>query len=342
MKGNVLSRPFTTISPALFPLFPFLCKAPVWRLLTVKAFVMFSAFLSSTVLSGGATPNPKLVALVPPSAQIVAGLNVPPRSGQPSTFLLTTHSGTIDLNDFLAISGVDSGRAFDQIIMVAANGDRPYSAHSIIVTGRFNQELVYKSVYQTGAKAIRYRGVAILEMQPFARERDNFYDVPWLAMMDSRLAILGTPSLVQIELDRYLNDSQVDPSLERRLSLLRHDDVSWCIAKVKEGDTEIQPIFRMLDSRFADLLRTGDTIQFGIRYGRQVEFDYEIGPTSDPNAEAVQRSLAEPVADDGKGSTLPVSTFNRANGGVRGVLKVPKWRYETWLAETVANIRPDK
>jgi hypothetical protein len=297
MKSTVLLRPFATAWPALLPLFPLLCKSMIWRLLTVRAFVVCCALLSSVVPSGGATPNPKLVSLVSPSAQIVAGLNVPPRSGQPSTFLLTTHSGTIDLNDFLAISGVDSGLAIEQIIMVAADGDRPLSAHSIMAIGRFNQELLYRSVYQTGAKTILYRGIAILEMQPFAREHDNFYDVRWLAIVDSRLALFGIPTLVQVELDRYLNHNEVDPSLERTLHHLRHDDVSWCIARVRVGDSEIQRLLRLLDSRFADLLRTGDMIQFGIHYGRQVDFDFEISPASDPDGggypEIVRRASCE-------------------------------------------------
>jgi hypothetical protein len=176
-------------------------------------------------------------------------------------------------------------------------------------------------------------------MQPFARERDSFYHVRWLAMMDSKLAVFGTPALIRTELDRYLNHSAADPSLERKLSHLRHDDVSWCVATVPEGDNEIRPIFRALDSTFADLLRMGDTIQFGIRYGRQVEFEYEVNLAARSDAEAIQRSFAEPAANQVKSSTLPVSTFSRVDGGVRGVLKVPKARYETWLAEAKINLR---
>ena len=134
----------------------------------------FSALLFAAVLSRAVTPNPKIVALVPPSAQIVAGANVPPHSGQPSTFLLTTHYGNIDLRDFIAISGVDIERAFDQLILAATYGDGAYSAHSLMAIGRFNQGLIYRSVNQAGEKAIQYRGIAILEIQPFARERDSF------------------------------------------------------------------------------------------------------------------------------------------------------------------------
>ena len=157
-------------------------------------------------------------------------------------------------------------------------------------------------------------------------------------MIDSKLAVFGTPALVRTELDRYLNHSAAEPTLERKISHLRHDDVSWCVATVPKNDNEIRPIFQTLDSRFADLLRMGDTIQFGIRYGRQVEFEYEVNVASRPDVEAIERSFAEPLATDMESSTLPVSTFSRVDGGVRGVLKIPKARYETWL-ETLANLR---
>lgn len=339
MEGTVLLRLCATVLSALLPLVLVIRRAAVRRLDDIRVAVVFSAFLSTAVLSRAVTPNPKLVALVPPLAQIVAGVNVPPRSGQPSTFLLTTHYSIVDLNDFVAITGVDTGRAFDQIIMVASDGDGAYSAHSLMAIGHFNQDLIYRSVYQGGAQTIQYRGIAVLETQPFTRERDSFYDVRWLAMMDSKLAVFGTPALVQTELDRYLNHSAADPFLERKLSHLRHDDVSWCVATVSGGDNEIRPILQTLDSTFADLLRIGDTIQFGIRYGRQVEFEYEINLASRFDVETIERSFAERAANQVKSSTLPVSTFSRVDGGVRGVLKVPKARYEAWLAEAKVNLR---
>lgn len=335
MKGVVLLRLCaTTLSVLLRPLVLVTRRVAARRRLDdLRAALAFSVFLFAAVLSRAVRPSPELVALVPPSARIVAGLNVLPRSGQPTTFLMTTHYSSIDLNDFVAVLGVDASRAFDQIIIVASDGDGPYSAHSLMAIGRFNQTLIYRSVYLAGAKALLYRGIAILEIQPFARERDSFYDVRWLAMMDSKLAVFGTPALVRTQLDRYLDHVPADPSLERKLSHLRNDDVTWCVATVPEVDNEIRPIFRMLDSTFADLLRIGDAVQFGIRYGRQVEFEYEVNLASRSDANAIQRSFAEPVANQVERHMLSISTFNRVDGGVRGLLRVPKAQYEAWIAE---------
>ena len=41
-----------------------------------------------------------------------------------------------------------------------------------------------------------------------------------------------------------------------------------------------------------------------------------------------------------KGSSLlPVADLTRVDGGVRGVLKLPKDRYEAWLAEVQASAK---
>lgn len=302
--------------------------------ITKAALFLFSLLTVSPLQA--VTPNPKLVSLVPPTAQLVAGMSAPPRGRQPSGFLLVTHSSTIDLNDFVALMGVDGSYFVDQVIMVASDGGRgPLIEHSLLASGRFDQGLIYRSAYGLGAMATNYRGIPVLVVQPFARERGDFHDVRWLAVMDSKMALFGTIAMVQQELDRYLNRSVAEPLLVQKLARLRRDDDTWGLATLPHHDSEIQSIFQMLDSRLATLLRAGDTIQFGIHYGRQVEFEYEIGMASSPDHAAVESSLA-PASTGPEGTLLPVADLTRVGSGVRGVLKVSKERYEAWKAEVLA------
>jgi len=54
------------------------------------------------------SPDVGLITLVPSDAAMVAGIGAPTLQGQqPSTFLLVTPNSVADLNDFLALSGVD-------------------------------------------------------------------------------------------------------------------------------------------------------------------------------------------------------------------------------------------
>jgi hypothetical protein len=282
-------------------------------------------------------PDAKLLSLVPPTAQSVAGMIAPRRGTEPSSFLLITHNNLMDLNDFIALSGADDSRVIEQVIMVASDGGGAVAGHSLLASGHFDQGVVYRSAYRSGAgaKAIQYRGIAVLEMQPFARERDSFRDVRWLAMMDGKLAAFGTSRLVQQELDRYMAHSVADPGLERRLAHLRRDDATWCVATLPDHNSEIKAVFKMLDARLAELLRAGDTIQFGIHYGRQVEFEYEVGLASRREAESIQAFLQPPVTGPKEPSSLPVADLMSVDDGIRGVLKVSKERYEAWKAEVL-------
>ena len=293
--------------------------------------VLFS--LLTIALGSAVTPNPKLVALVPPTARTVAGMIAPQRGREPTSFLLITHNNLLDLNDFIALSGADDSRVIEQIIMVASDGGA-FAEHSLLASGHFDQGLIYRSANRSvGASAAKYRGIPVLVVQPFARESDSFHDVRWLAMMDSNLAVFGTIASVQQELDRRLDHSVADPALERRLAHLRRDDATWCVATLPEHNGEIQAAFEMLDARLAELLHAGDTLEFGTHYGRQVEFEYEVGLASSHDVESVLASLQPPMTGS---SLLPVAELTKVDGGVHGVLKVSKDRYEAWKAGVVA------
>jgi hypothetical protein len=294
--------------------------------------VLFS--LLTIALGSAVTPNPKLLSLVPPTAQSIAGM-IAPRSGrEPSSFLLITHNNLLDLNDFIALSGADNSRVIEQIIMVASDGGGALAEHSLLASGHFDQGLIYRSANRSvGASAAKYRGIPVLVVQPFARERDTFHDVRWLAMMDSNLAVFGTIASVQRELDRRLDHSVADPALGRRLAHLRRDDATWCVATLPDHNGEIEAAFEMLDPRLPELLRPGNTLEFGTHYGRQVEFEYEVGLASSHDVESVLASLQPPVTGS---SLLPVAELIKIDGGIRGVLKVSKDRYEAWKAGVVA------
>ena len=152
-------------------------------------------------------------------------------------------------------------------------------------------------------------------------------------MLGSNLAVFGTRGIVQQELDRYLGHSAADLDLEQRLAHLRRDDATWCVATLPHGNSEIQEAFKMLDSRLAELLRAGDTLEFGTHYGRQVEFEYEVGMASSPDPEVVSRMIqSSTLPHPNAAFALPAAELTRFDGGVRGVLKVSRARYEAWTA----------
>jgi hypothetical protein len=102
-----------------------------------------------------------------PDAQIVAGISAPPSLGQPDSFVIVTHENSVDLLDFCALSGVDSSRIISQIIFLAAAGNMGgLTEHSLLVSGHFDQERIYKSATDGGASVTLYRGIRVLTILP--------------------------------------------------------------------------------------------------------------------------------------------------------------------------------
>jgi hypothetical protein len=284
------------------------------------------------------TPNTRLLSLVPPSAQVVAGMHAPSGGSQPKSFLLMTHNNSVDLDDFIALTGGDPAGVIQQVIMVAAaDGHGTLAEHSLLASGHFDQTLIRRST--SGASDTLYREIPVLVVQPFARERANFNDVRWLAIIDSNVAIFGTISLVKQELDRYLSRSAADPFLVQRLARLRGDDDTWCVLARTGYSDEIRSMLQALDAKLADSLQDGDTFEFGIHYGRRVEFDYEIDTATSVGTGAVSRSLVQSLSgrELKQASVVTVSGSSPENGVVHGAVKVSKGRYDAWLAEVIAS-----
>lgn len=338
MKGTDLPELYAAKSSALLPSGSLALRVSLRRLGAGPALRIALVLLVGVALSRAVTPDPKLVSLIPPTAQIVAGMNVPPRSGQPSTLLLVTHNNHVDLNDLIALIGVDPSRAIDQIIMAASDeGGHAYTQHSLVASGHFDQRLIYNAAHAAGAKPIDYRGIHVLEMQPLARERDSFHDVRWLAIIDSKLALFGTIALVQQELDRYLARTPADPSLARKVAHLRRDDATWCVAIMPEHNNEIHAILASLDARFMDL-RAGDTLQLGIHFGRDVEFEYEVAKPPSYAVPAIETFAGQSPSETEPSTVFTATQLTRINSSTTGILKVPKARYEAWIAESLSTV----
>jgi hypothetical protein len=302
------------------------------KLLSMVLLAFFKVGLVSAV-----TPNSRLLSLVPPSAQVVAGMSTSSSGSQPGSFLLITHNNSVDLDDFIALTGGDPARVIQQVIMVAGDGGRgTLTEHSLLASGHFDPTLTRRPT--AGASASRYRDIPVLVVQPFARERAGFNDVRWFAMIDSDVALFGTIPMVKQELDRYLSRSAADPFLVQKLAELRRDDDTWCVLVRPVYSEPMRSVLELLDAKLGDSLQDGDTFQFGIHYGRKVEFDYEFNMLMSAGAEAVSRSLMQslsgPEATDS--SHLPASIPSRGDSVVRGAVKVSRARYDAWLAEVIA------
>ena len=305
---------------------------------TLLAGSRFSAILLFPIMAAGMgrsfSPDLRLISLVPSDAKIVAGIGAPTMHGQqPSNFLLITPNNAADLNDFLALSGVDDARVIHQVILVATKrGTGNPDGHSLLASGQFNQARIFKAAVENGAEIGQYRSVRIVVLSPFQRERQSLRDVRWLAIVGENVAILGTIEDVRAELDRHLDKSSADLPLMQSLAQLEGDDMSWCLVRKLAQNDLILHALRSLDPEFARRVHDGDTILFGIHYGHRIGFEYVL-TTSDTSVQAGSPSL-DPSSGTPNATAYPLMAASaQVNGSIDGRMYLSTTRYEKWLSD---------
>src|SRR5277367_770398 len=283
-----------------------------------------------------ASPDPKLLSLVPPGTQIVAGMTTQVPRDRPDGFLLVRQSNLVDRSDFLSLVGVDDSMIIHQVIFTAGGADpSTLGEHSLLMSGHFDQKRIFRAAVENGARLSEFRGIRVLVQKPLPRDLGTLKDVRWLAVIDSTVALFGTISSVQQELDRQLAGSAVDPSLMQKLACMRRDDVTWSVIGTVDRNDKVRHALDSLDPILANLIHDGDSFQFGVRYGRKVEVEYEIKSPSSASAQAKSNSLTQSlVGGNLKGSSLlPLHGMTGDSASLRGVVKVAMTRYKAWLDE---------
>jgi hypothetical protein len=115
---------------------------------------------------------------------------------------------------------------------------------------------------------------------------------------------------------------------------IRHNDQTWCVLSPPAWNTEMRDALAVVHPQLAERLKDGDEFQFGIRYGKQIEFEYEITTASAVATHAISKSLTQSLTGQAIGSSLLPSPDQTADDNtVRGVIKVSTTRYNAWLAE---------
>ena len=239
---------------------------------TAKALLLLSFLFNAAVTASAISSDLRLIQMVPPESQVIASMLSPTPGGQPSSFLLFTGNNRIDLEDFFAVTGADASRLIHQVVFAAEIGsDGKLSEHSLLVSGHFNRTAIFRLAETGNATTESYRGEAILVVPPLARERNMFKQLRWLAVLNSDIAIFGTPASVQHELDRRIANSKPDSILMERLSRLASRDETWCLLPASSPGGIVESALKKLDPKLGAIAGEGGSMQYGIHFGRLVE-----------------------------------------------------------------------
>jgi len=294
--------------------------------------ILLLLFPFSAVVAANSLPSDlRLIQMVPPESQVIASMLSPKPGAEPGSLLLITGNNKIDLEDFFAVTGADASRRIHQVVLVAAAaGDGALSEHSLLVSGHFNRDAIYRFTESGDARTESYRGQDVLIVPPLVRERSRFKQLRWLAILNSDIAIFGTQESVRRELDRLIAKSRPDPSLMERLSRLGRNDETWCLLPTPSGGGIIASVLDKLDPRLAAVASEGGSMQYGVHFGRRVEI------TASSNIAAREGSNSETgqsAAHSRPAHHLLADPLGSGDDGTNAVVKVTRRRYDEWLHE---------
>jgi len=287
--------------------------------------------LVSCTVSLALPSDQSLLSLVPPGSQIVAGAIAPLESSHRGNFLLFTRANILDLEDFFSLAGADASVGIQQMIFAASAADGTSPEHSLVVIGHFDRERIYRAASATASPS-NYHEISLVVVHPFGQERAILRGDRLLAIVNSRLAIFGTPLSAEEEIDRYLNSAPADAEIVQRLSQLQGQNETWCLITSLPLNAEIPRVLSKLDPAFSEIEASSDTLLFGIKYGRQIEFEYVIDARAGSQAVPLLAGPTERLFGSAGDSLYSASHSTTPTPGARRLLKVSKLRYQKWLA----------
>jgi hypothetical protein len=308
--------------------------------------IAVSAVSLTCVRALGSSPaEDRLLWLVPANAAIVAGIQDPHHGDQSGRLLIVTNNNNVDVNDWISLAGVDGRQEVDRLIAVAMASPRgDLAEHLLLARGSFEGGRILNQAERNGGGRREYRGVRIVEVEPFQREEKEMTDTRWLTVLDDNTAIFGTPTIVKSALDRYLSSSVADAALVKQLMTLRPDVNCWSILAMPGAVLARHLRAGVVDETGAMLLRRISNVAVGMHYGSKERVDFSIGMNSPEAATALAaamdgRSHLLPIADTLRARLAPVSVEQNE---VRGSVRVKEEEFGSWLAAVYAWLSLDR
>lgn len=303
----------------------------------IRDFVFFTSVLLAGAVAGWGSPaSSKLLALVPDGAQVVAGIEDPHNPASNGRLLLVTHNCNLDFDDWIAITGVDPHRETDEVIEVAtSSSEGELHEHLVLTAGRFDRDHIFSAALENGGKITEYRGQQLLVVGPFARESQEIGAARWMAILDDRTTIFGTPMFVRQALDRYLSGTGPDPLLVERLRQLHPDVNSWNVLVMPPSMLARHVSPGQLHAPWARVLDGVDELVVGVHYSSTDRIDFSVRGMPLETTSSLATRAAEPRAisvDLSDNLRSRLRNLSVEDGRVSGSFLVPGERFERWLA----------
>ena len=187
-----------------------------------------AALILSGSLSSLAAIDNGLLALVPPNANVVGGVDASQaRNSEFGQFILSKTQSDANFEKFVQQTGFDPRQDLQNFIFetTGPNGNQPPSSFAILARGTFDPAQIEAAAKANGAVVQSFQGVDLILGQKGNQQNA-------VAFLDNSLAIMGdVASLEQIIANRGA-PTVLDPDFQQQILTLGSANDAWFVSRV--------------------------------------------------------------------------------------------------------------
>ena len=289
------------------------------HVLVVPILAFMALFLSASFCFAESEVN----RLIPPDARVIAGLRRMPQDQASSALWLATRNNLDDLNRVVALTASDPDRRLDYVVVA----DWPSStdnlgSHLLIAQGRFSLPSILATMAHP--KTLTFNGVKVLAVAAPAGSRQT---ARWLAIPQRGIAIFGTPSGVQIALERYRSKAPADPAVIERLRRAHDGDQAWSSVMLQSQPPKERVNLDPSSDNLLPCLSRMREVDLGIQLGKNVTVDLHTESRDGTGSAAMQ--CASAAIFKNYAPSMRVSVGGEGQPSMR--LALTRSEYDRWL-----------
>jgi hypothetical protein len=205
----------------------------------------FRSIIAASLLVAGSAygADPKLLNLVMPEAQIMAGVNVTTAKISPFGQFILGRIGSMEaagtdpgFQKFIEATGFDPRKDVAEVLL-ASTGDRSNPGGLILAKGAFNVALMVEAAKKQdhGPVVSTYAGATLFSIEPAAADGNSPAPAKaevahGLAFLDGSIAVAGDLASVKAALDRAKGVNSIAPALAARVQALSTATDAWTVS----------------------------------------------------------------------------------------------------------------
>jgi hypothetical protein len=320
--------------------------------------VIFPALLAVTLSLPmfAAGVDPALLALVPPDAKTLAGIQVAQAQSTPiGQALVAQLQLDANANSAMAAAGFDPHRDLREILASFGAGTAGGNTQAVLIgRGSFHPDKIAAAAVSVGAALSTYRGIQLIEAKPSGQGRGpspaGASSSGTIAFLDASTMLAGDPTSVRAAIDRHAARAVFSGPLADGARLMGGSNDAWIITFTPtSGAPPAAALGSQVGGPLGNILQAALQFSAGLKFtAAQVTLSADVLTRSPQDAQslvdvlkfAVQMLQAQTNRPQGNASPGPTladaAQISTAGSTMHVVVSVPEQQLEQFFLPRTA------